>query len=60
MRLLLVEDDSRVARFIRKGLEAENYQVDVASDGDLGMSPRTAISASTWGRPTSMAPFSSM
>lgn len=37
MRLLLVEDDSRVARFIRKGLEAENYQVDVASDGDLGI-----------------------
>lgn len=37
MRLLLVEDDSRVAKFIRKGLEAENYQVDVASDGELGI-----------------------
>ena len=37
MRLLLVEDDSRVAKFIRKGLEAENYQVDVASDGELGV-----------------------
>ncbi|MFQ5789445.1 MAG: response regulator [Acidobacteriota bacterium] len=33
MRLLLIEDDRRVARFIRKGLEAERYQVEVASDG---------------------------
>ncbi len=37
MRLLLVEDDSRVARFIKKGLEAERYQVDVATDGHHGI-----------------------
>ena len=34
MRLLIVEDDSRVASFIRRGLREENYAVDVAADGD--------------------------
>ena len=37
MRVLLVEDDSRVASFIKKGLEAERYQVDVASAGETGI-----------------------
>jgi len=34
MRILLAEDDAPVARFVRKGLEAEHYAVDVASDGE--------------------------
>ena len=34
MRILLTEDDGPVARFVRKGLEAEHYAVDVASDGE--------------------------
>jgi two-component system copper resistance phosphate regulon response regulator CusR len=33
MRLLLVEDEDKVARFIKKGLEEEGYAVDHASDG---------------------------
>jgi DNA-binding response OmpR family regulator len=33
MRVLLAEDDSALASFIKKGLEAETYAVDVASDG---------------------------
>jgi len=33
MRILIVEDDERIARFIRKGLEEESYAVDVALDG---------------------------
>lgn len=37
MRLLLIEDDSRVARFVQKGLEAERYQVEVAYDGQQGI-----------------------
>lgn len=37
MRILLIEDDERVASFIRKGLEAERYTVDVANDGNLGL-----------------------
>lgn len=34
MRLLVVEDDRPVASFLRKGLEAEQYAVDVAEDGE--------------------------
>ena len=34
MRILVAEDDHSLARFLRKGLEAENYAVDVAGDGD--------------------------
>ncbi len=37
MRILLVEDDRKVASFIRKGLTEEGYGVDVASDGDTGL-----------------------
>jgi two-component system, OmpR family, copper resistance phosphate regulon response regulator CusR len=34
MRVLVVEDDVPLASFLRKGLEAEHYAVDVAPDGD--------------------------
>jgi len=34
MRILLVEDDRAVAAFIRKGLESEQYAVDLAWDGE--------------------------
>ena len=34
MRILLVEDDAPLASFVRKGLEAEHYAVDVAVDGE--------------------------
>jgi two-component system copper resistance phosphate regulon response regulator CusR len=33
MRVLVAEDDGPVANFLRKGLESENYAVDVATDG---------------------------
>ena len=36
MRILIVEDDTALASFIRKGLEAEHYAVDAASDGEQG------------------------
>ena len=36
MRLLLVEDEKKVASFIKKGLEEEGYAVDWASDGEAG------------------------
>lgn len=35
MRILVVEDDAPLATFVRKGLEAEHYAVDVAADGEL-------------------------
>jgi DNA-binding response OmpR family regulator len=34
MRLLLVEDDARIARFVAKGLREQSYAVDVAANGD--------------------------
>jgi len=33
MRILVVEDEKKVASFIKKGLEEEYYQVDTASNG---------------------------
>ena len=37
MRILLVEDDRKVASFIRKGLEEEGHAVDLAADGETGL-----------------------
>ena len=37
MRILVVEDETKVASFIRRGLEAEHYRVDVAADGQSGL-----------------------
>src|SRR5271166_4362675 len=34
MRLLLVEDDARIARFVAKGLREESYAVDVVGSGN--------------------------
>ncbi|HWG38302.1 MAG TPA: response regulator transcription factor [Terriglobales bacterium] len=34
MRLLVAEDDVSLAKFLRKGLETENYAVDWAGDGE--------------------------
>ena len=38
MRLLVVEDEQKVARFVTQGLEEEGYAVDVATDGETGLS----------------------
>jgi len=37
MRLLVIEDDQRIANLLRQGLEEEGYQVVVASDGRRGL-----------------------
>jgi heavy metal response regulator len=37
MRILVVEDEEKVASFIRKGLQEEHYAVDVALDGEEGL-----------------------
>ncbi len=34
MRILLVEDESKVSSFIQRGLEEEHYAVDLAEDGE--------------------------
>ncbi len=36
MKFLLVEDDKKIALFIRKGLAEQSYAVDIAEDGDAG------------------------
>ncbi len=37
MRILLVEDEEKVARFVERGLKAELYVVDVAADGKTAL-----------------------
>lgn len=37
MRILLVEDEKRIANFIERGLKEKKYIVDVASDGEKGL-----------------------
>jgi two-component system copper resistance phosphate regulon response regulator CusR len=37
MRLLLVEDDARIARFVAKGLREQAYAVDVAATGEAAL-----------------------
>ena len=37
MRLLLVEDDARMARFIARGLREQAYAVDLVSDGEAAL-----------------------
>jgi two-component system, OmpR family, copper resistance phosphate regulon response regulator CusR len=37
MRILLAEDESAIANFIKEGLEEEGYSVDVAGNGRQGM-----------------------
>jgi two-component system copper resistance phosphate regulon response regulator CusR len=37
MRILLVEDEDKVARFVSLGLKAEKYAVDRSSDGKTGL-----------------------
>jgi DNA-binding response OmpR family regulator len=36
MRILVIEDEQKVARFLKKGLEAEGYEVEIAADGKTG------------------------
>lgn len=37
MRILVVEDERKVASFIKRGLEAIHYSVDVEHDGEAGL-----------------------
>ncbi len=37
VKVLLVEDDKRISSLVKRGLEAENFTVDVALDGNEGL-----------------------
>jgi DNA-binding response OmpR family regulator len=41
MRILIVEDEKKVSSFIKRGLEAEKYEVETAFDGEEGLSLAT-------------------
>ncbi|MET0600952.1 MAG: response regulator transcription factor [Baekduia sp.] len=42
MRLLIVEDEERLAMLLRRGLEREGFAVDVAYDGEAGLAQAQA------------------
>jgi DNA-binding response OmpR family regulator len=37
MRVLVIEDERRLARYVKKGLEEHHFAVDLASDGEEGL-----------------------
>jgi DNA-binding response OmpR family regulator len=37
MKILVIEDEKKVANFIKRGLEEEKFEVDTANDGETGM-----------------------
>ena len=43
MRLLIIEDEKKVADFIARGLRAERFAVDVARDGMAGWEMVSAV-----------------
>ncbi len=36
-RILIIEDDEAILKFLRRGLAYEGYQVDTAADGESGL-----------------------
>jgi two-component system, OmpR family, copper resistance phosphate regulon response regulator CusR len=38
MRILVIEDEKKIAEFLRRGLREEGYTVDTAGDGEAGFS----------------------
>jgi len=41
MRILIVEDEHKIANAVKRGLEQQSYAVDVAYDGDTGLAMAT-------------------
>ncbi len=58
MRVLVAEDEPKISRSIKKGLEAETFSVDVVEDGDsalsYGRSPEYDIIVMDWMLPGSI------
>lgn len=47
MRILLVEDDAKIASFIKRGLKSAGYAVDHAADGNQGLDMAFSVSYDT-------------
>jgi DNA-binding response OmpR family regulator len=43
MKILIAEDDEALARFVRQGLEGEQYSVDVVTDGEQARSAANEV-----------------
>ena len=41
MRILVVEDETELAAYVKRGLEREGFTVDIAGDGELGLEMAT-------------------
>ncbi len=37
MRILIIEDEQKMAEILKRGLEEENFAVEIANDGDTGL-----------------------
>ncbi len=44
IKILIVEDDQRLAEIIRRGLEEHGYKTEIAYDGEMGLKLATSIS----------------
>ena len=44
MRILIIEDEQKMARLLKKGLEEENHSVVLAHDGVEGLEPEPNLS----------------
>jgi len=42
MRVLVIEDETRMAGLLKRALQEEGHAVDVAADGQEGLWPTTA------------------
>lgn len=38
MKILVIEDEAKISSYLKKGLEEEGYTVDIAADGEEGLS----------------------
>jgi len=43
LRILVIEDDPKIARILVKGLEADHFAVDLSKDGEEGLHLATEI-----------------
>ena len=43
MRILIVEDEKKMAAVLKKGLESDNHQVSLAFDGRSGLDMASAV-----------------
>jgi heavy metal response regulator len=41
VRILIIEDENKIASFIKRGLKEEGYSIDIASDGEEGHNKAT-------------------